>query len=105
MTNKKLTPAEALDLEFDHDEIGGTTIRGYFIELLTNLWRQGEGFSGKRPFGDSGWEHDLEVPLVKSGCVNGTIKNEGDEDEPYWYVEDLDRKAYDKFVFAMIDAL
>lgn len=35
------------------------TIGEYFVALLVQLWDQGEGFSGKRPFGDSGWEWEL----------------------------------------------
>lgn len=100
----KITPAQALDLEFFNEDAGCETIRGYFKELLTTLWQQGEGFSGKRPFGNSGWEHDLAFPLVEAGCIRGTIVV--DEDDPDdSYVEDFDTKAYDKFVNAMIAAL
>ena len=31
------------------------TIRQYFSRLMLELWTNEEGFSGKRPFGDSGW--------------------------------------------------
>lgn len=48
------------DAEFD-------TIRDYLKGLLTNLWTEGEGFSGKRPFGNSGWRHDLYRPLIAAG--------------------------------------
>lgn len=100
----KITPAQALDLPFDFDDYPTTTIRDYFKGLLTCLWQEGEGFSGKRPFGNSGWEHDLAFPLVKAGCITGTIVV--DEDNPDdSYVEDFDTQAYDKFVNAMISAL
>lgn len=50
---------------FDDEEFD--TIRDYLKGLLDSLWTQGEGFSGKRPFGNSGWRHDLYRPLIAAG--------------------------------------
>jgi hypothetical protein len=85
------TGAEILDLEFpsppDYDEADEDseidwdqyfsytfddneafdTVRDYLKGLLQNLWIEGEGFSGKRPFGNSGWEYDLYQPLIAVG--------------------------------------
>jgi hypothetical protein len=41
------------------------TIKQYLKKLLEMLWERGEGFSGKRPFRNSGWEYDLEKVLQK----------------------------------------
>jgi len=70
---------ELLNLKVENYE--NNTIRGYFKLLLTELWIQGECFSGKRPLGDSGWEYDLYAPLVKSGAVDGNIDEDGCIDE------------------------
>ena len=59
------------------------TVREYFLILLTKLWIEGEGFSSKRPFGNSGWDLDLEVALIEAGVMPGTV--ERDEDG---YVQD-----------------
>ena len=63
-----------LDLPVDHDV--ALTIRGYLHRLMSALWRDRHGFSGKRPFGDSGWEFTLYESLVE----NGIVKGEFDED-------------------------
>jgi hypothetical protein len=44
-----------------------TTVKGYLKMLLKTVWIEGEGFSGKRPFGDSGWWEDLSDALIKVG--------------------------------------
>lgn len=69
MTNK-----EILDLEFESSDLGRTvTIREFFKELLTALFKDSEGFNGKRPFGNSGWEYDLCARLAQCGIINGDI--------------------------------
>lgn len=78
-----MTPAELLDFEFHSNDLGETlTVRAYFTRLLTTLWEEGEGFSGKRPFGgSSGWQMDIEHALVRAGRVEcGPDGGEADED-------------------------
>lgn len=41
------------------------TVREYFVSLLRTLWDQEDTFSGKRPFGDSGWKWDLISPIAE----------------------------------------
>ena len=68
---------QALELRFDSDAGDNLTIRDYFYTLLTAVWNEGESFSGKRPFGNGGWEYDLYRPLVKAGFVRGTLGDYG----------------------------
>ena len=63
---------DLLDIKIN-DEL---TIGEYFIKLLTTLWVEGESFSGKRPFGDSGWQHEIYIALANADI----IENEKDED-------------------------
>jgi len=72
-----MMPAEILALPMQDNESGARTVRGYLIRLLAELWNEGEGFSSKRPFGNSGWEHDLYLPLIKAGVVAGTLDEDG----------------------------
>lgn len=74
---EELTPAQILDLPMEDNDSGARTIRGYLIELLLTVWREGEGFSGKRPFGDSGWVWDLYVALARAGVVTATFDEDG----------------------------
>lgn len=64
-----ITPYEVLDLPMDQNDANAATVREYLASLLTVLWDENEGFSGKRPFGNSGWEHELYAALVKAGAV------------------------------------
>lgn len=53
------------------------TIRGYLKALLLTVWQEGEGFSGKRPFGNSGWEDEIYETLVSHEFVEGTVDDDG----------------------------
>lgn len=89
--------------EFYCDDLNTTvTVKGYLKALLSKLWEEGEGFSGKRPFGNSGWERDLAVPLIQSGYLKGSV--DFDEDG---YLEDLkfNRNDYDHLVCQLIQEL
>ena len=86
----------ALELRIDSDAGDNITIRDYLYELLSLVWAEGEEFNGKRPFGNSGWEHDLYFPLVESGYIDGKT-NEG-------YLVHLDRIAAHAFVQRLISA-
>lgn len=89
-----ITPKQALDRDFEaHDRDGVMTYRKYFNDLLTQLFAEGESFSGKRPFGNSGWDYSLTLGLVVMGAIPG------DEDGPE------DENQANKFIFAMIDEL
>lgn len=97
----------ALDLEFYCRDLDKKlTIRKYFHELLTALWQEGEGFSGKRPFGNSGWQTDLEIPLIKAGFIAGEIfYDEDDTDEEYPDVCVESQLELDGFIQGMIKEL
>lgn len=83
-----MTPKEILNLKFycgDHDRI--LTIREYFVELLRSLWNEGEGFSAKRPFGNSGWERNLYKPLIANKLIKGKLDSEDG------YILEVDEEA------------
>lgn len=87
-----------LDLPMESNDANAATIRGYLKALLSTLIREGEGFSGKRPFGNSGWNWDLYMPLVKAKLVNGKIDAAG-------YLEDVDESAAEKLILEAIESL
>jgi hypothetical protein len=80
------------------DSSGATTVRGYLTTLLTKLWREGECFSGKRPFGNSGWHYDLHETLVTAGMISGSFDEDG-------YLEDCDSSKGHRLVAGAIRAL
>ena len=52
------------------------TVRAYLKALLYAVWSKGEGFSGKRPFGNSGWEYDLYAALEPAGITEREAQND-----------------------------
>lgn len=65
---------DLLDRKFyAHDIDEPLTVRQYMARLLDQLMREGECFSGKRPFGNSGWEDFLLIPAIESGALEGTV--------------------------------
>ena len=51
------------------------TVRDYFTEILVTLWEEGEGFSGKRPLGNSDWEWEVLAALVGGEHWPGTYED------------------------------
>lgn len=77
-------------------------IRDYLLTLLADLWTEGEAFSCKRPFGNSGWEYDLYEPLARAGFIEGmTFDEDGYIDE----FPDASRKKADELILAAIRSL
>lgn len=91
--------SEILKLKLTGDDFEGVTIKWYLQELLMTLWRDGESFSGKRPFGNSGWEYDLYIPLINAELVKGKL-------DEYGYVEeftDEEIKKANQIIFDCIE--
>lgn len=58
-----------LDCPLEENDSGATTIKGYLKALLYALWDEQEGFSGKRPFGNSGWDSCMMDALIDKGIA------------------------------------
>ena len=76
-----MTPRETLLLPMRPNDSGALTVGGYLQALLTELWREGEGFSGKRPFGNSGWEYELYQAVIAGGAATGELDEDGGVDD------------------------
>ena len=87
-----------LGLRLDDNDAGAATVREYLTRLLAKVWREGAGFSGKRPFGNSGWEYDLYVPMVEADFITGKLDEDG-------YVEELDDDSAEELILAAIEAM
>lgn len=72
-----VTSEQVLACPVSVDGASATTIRELLVEMLSSLWREQDGFSGKRPFGYSGWWHDFSAALVVAGLVDGTVDEFG----------------------------
>lgn len=95
MTENKVVLERVLDTPMGKNDAGAGTIREYLGKLLLKVWNEGEGFSGKRPFGNSCWELEIYSALVKSGHVTGGLDDDG-------YLEDFDEITADHLIAAAI---
>lgn len=87
-----------LELPFEQNDANASTVRDYFKRLLATLWKEQEGFSGKRPFGNGAWYLDLGAALVKNGYVSGSFDDEG-------CLNDIDEKRSDQLIADAIDVM
>jgi hypothetical protein len=60
---------EVLDTPMEENDAGASTVGEYLVILLGMVWNEGESFSGKRPFGNSGWEHEIYEALKNVGLI------------------------------------
>jgi len=68
------TARQVLDLPLpDGNDADAATVRDYLLKLLAELWREEAGFDSKKPFGNSGWQYDIYVPLIRAGLVAGSL--------------------------------
>lgn len=92
------TPPQVLACPMTDNDAGADTIREYLVVLLASVWHGREGFSGKRPFGNSGWEYELYGALADAGWIDCTRDSDGD-------ITTVDKRAGDKFIDSAIKAL
>lgn len=92
------TAREVLDCPMGENDADAETIGEYLVKLLETLWDEDEGFSGKRPFGNSGWQGDFDKTLIQAGFVAGSL-------DEYGSVGEVDGAAVDDLIRAAIAAL
>lgn len=73
------TGTEILAVPMGKNDAGAATVGDYLGKLLLDLWREGEGFDGKRPFGNSSWEYELYVALARADVIPAALDEDG-----YW---------------------
>lgn len=92
-----LTPQDVLDVPIYEPDSGAISLRNYLKTLLKTLWDEADGFSGKRPFGNSGWQWSLAKAMVEAGIPVGTLDADG-------YLEDVD-PGFDVLILDCIESL
>lgn len=69
---------DILKLPVMADADAGPDIRSYLAELFKVLISEGDSFSAKRPLGNSDWEAQLAVALIRGGAITGSIDSDGE---------------------------
>ncbi|PCJ96655.1 MAG: hypothetical protein COA52_01255 [Hyphomicrobiales bacterium] len=77
-------------------------IRDYLKKLLCSLWIQGESFSAKRPFGNSGWQIELYQSLAASGLVKNCKKTVYDDGIIEYYYDSETESLMDDLIIEAI---
>lgn len=95
--------AEAiLALPIGTNDADAETVGQYLTMLFTLLWVEQEAFSGKRPFGNSGWDQEVYIALAAGGFIKLTLDQDG-------FIDEFDRgeriKADELVVNAISEAL
>ena len=90
--------ADIIDLPIGYNDADTDTIGGYLRALLRQLWIEEDGFSGKRPFGNSGWKAPVEEALISGAFVNGKLDEEG-------FISKIDSSASDTLMLEVIKEL
>lgn len=81
-----------LDCPMGDNDANASTVRDYLVKLLAQVWTEGEGFDGKRPFGNSAWEYEIYAALITAGLVSGAFDEHGYID--YVETHDADRLVH-----------
>lgn len=81
----------------------GITVGQFFGKLLSTLWEENEGFSGKRPFGDSDWQYEVYEAMAKAGIVEMTFDEDGYVDEFTYEEEELADQLIQQAIKLMTD--
>lgn len=87
----------ALEVRFDSDAGDNLSIREYLSKLLLGVWDEGEGFDGKRPFGNSSWESEPIGALGRAGFISGRMED--------GYFEPFNNREAEAFVRGLICAM
>jgi len=95
--DKTLHRAFDVPLEPGNDA-GVRTVGEYLKTLLIKVWREEEGFDGKRPFGNSSWQDEVYVALIKADLLEGRVDPDG-------FIDYFSYDAGEAFVAAMIEYL
>lgn len=94
-----MTPQEILDIKFKcQDFCHKVTLKQYLKRQLLALWTEVEQFSGKRPFGNSGWDWDIYAVLIRHDVIPGKLDSDG-------FIEEFDHKEATKIMIGLINSL
>ena len=94
----EITGKLILMLTMQPNDANAATVREYLLALLKEVWREGEGFNGKRPFGNSGWESELFTTLAWADLITAERDDSG-----YYY--GFDESEGRRLIELAIDAL
>lgn len=73
----EIDPHDVLHCPMEENDADAATVGEYLGLLLSTLWLEEEGFDGKRPFGNSGWQSEVYDALAKADYIEVQRDPEG----------------------------
>jgi hypothetical protein len=89
---------QLLHLPLGDNDAQAATVGEYLGLLLSTLWLQADGFSAKRPFGNSDWQYVIYMAMVKAGLATGVVYDENG----FEYLDEIDEVAADEIILQAI---
>lgn len=89
---------QLLHLPLGDNDAQAATVGEYLGLLLSTLWLQADGFSAKRPFGNSDWQPIVYMAMVKAGLATGVVY----EEYGFEYLDEVDEVAADEIILQAI---
>jgi hypothetical protein len=89
---------QLLHLPLGDNDAQAATVGEYLGLLLSTLWLQADGFSAKRPFGNSDWQYVIYMAMVKAGLATGVVY----EEDGFEYLDEIDEVAADEIILQAI---
>jgi hypothetical protein len=87
-----------LSCPMEENDAEAKTVGDYLRKLLKLVWHDEEGFDGKRPFGNSGWQTEVYKALIKADLVSGHLDSDGD-------IEYADEQGMDRLIYLAIESM
>lgn len=69
MTKSTFPRAAVLACPMGHNDAKADTVGDYLLALARTAWVLEEDYSGKRPFGNSGWRNEVIDALLEAGLA------------------------------------
>ncbi len=60
----------------ESNDAGASSVREFLAKIIQEVWMWEDSFSGKRPFGNSGWKWDVYTALIDAGIVEYDLNDE-----------------------------
>ena len=93
---KSVSPIEVLLCPMQQNDAHAATVGQYLIALSRRVWVENEGFSGKHPFGNSGWDYEVFEALGAAGYIDVDRDKWGDETYDEQQAGVLIKQAYEE---------
>lgn len=100
----KIDGMKILQTSMGENDADAETIGEYLIKLSATCWDEEDGFSGKRPFGNSGWVYELYTALAHAYPEELKVVWYDYEDD-FSELQDFDKKVAIEYINTAYQAL